>query len=225
MRATPEQTDLQTVRRGGDRPGASGDGAGGADHDMLAKHDIGCGEAFKQTVVDHRLGALRGFLTRLEYGHQCALPGVARLRQQCRGTDQPCDMHVMAAHMAHRHNVSFGIGRCDFAGIGKAGVLRDRQRIHVGAQHHCWPLAVAEQSHHARLAHPGRNLVTGFPQPVGGDARRSRLVHRQFGMGVNVLIKRFKIGEQLAQVRQDNGCAVEMRKLSHDDLLEMSADG
>ena len=39
-------------------------------------------------------------------------------------------------------------------------------------------------------------------------------------MGVNVLIKRFKIGEQLAQVRQDKGCAVKMRKLGHDDLLE-----
>jgi hypothetical protein len=36
-------------------------------------------------------------------------------------------------------------------------------------------------------------------------------VHRQFGMGVNVLIKRLKIGEQLAQVRQDEGYAVEMQ--------------
>jgi hypothetical protein len=27
-------------------------------------------------------------------------------------------------------------------------------------------------------------------------------------MGVNVLIERFKVGEQLDQVRQDNGCAL-----------------
>jgi hypothetical protein len=69
MRTTPEQTNLQTVRSGSDRSGASGDGAGGADHDMLTEHDIGYGEAFEQAVIDHSLGALRGFLTRLEYGH------------------------------------------------------------------------------------------------------------------------------------------------------------
>jgi hypothetical protein len=44
-------------------------------------------------------------------------------------------------------------------------------------------------------------------------------------MSMNVLIKRFKIGQQLAQVRQDNGCAVEGRMLSHDDLLLMPAAG
>ena len=121
---------------------------------MLAKHDIGRGEAFEQTVVDHGLGALRGFLARLKNGHQGALPGIARLRQQCRRTDQPGDMHVVAAHMSHRHGVPFGIRRCDLAGIGKAGVLGDRQRIHVRAQHHRRPLAVAEQSDHARLADP-----------------------------------------------------------------------
>ena len=103
-------------------------------------------------------------------------------------------MHVMTAHMAHRHGVSFSIGRCDLAGIGKAGILGDRQRIHVGAKHDRWPFAVAEQPNHTGLAHTGRYLKTGFPEPVGGDVRRSRLVHRQFGIGVNVLIKGLKIG-------------------------------
>jgi hypothetical protein len=54
---------------------------------VLAKHDIGCWKPFKQAVIDHGLGALRGFLTRLENDHQRSLPGVARLRQQCRRTD------------------------------------------------------------------------------------------------------------------------------------------
>jgi hypothetical protein len=225
MRATPEQPDLQAVRRGGDRSRASGNGAGGADHDMLAKHDIGRGEASKQAVVDHGLRALCGFLAWLEDGHQRTLPGIARLRQQCRRADEPRYMHIMAAHMAHRHRVSFGIGRCDLAGIGKSGVLGDGERIHVRTQHHCRPFAVAEQSDHARLAHAGGHRVTGFSELVGGDARCSRLVHRQFGMGVNVLIKRFQFGEQLAQVRQHNGCAVGGGMLDHDVLLLMPAGG
>ena len=103
-------------------------------------------------------------------------------------------MHVIAEHMAHRHGVSFGVGRCDLAGVGKASVLGDGERIHVGAQHHCRSFAVAEQPNHTRLTHPGRHLVTGIPEPVSGHARRSRLVHRQFRMGVNILIKRLKIG-------------------------------
>jgi hypothetical protein len=134
-------------------------------------------------------------------------------------------MHVVAAHMPYWHDYPFGVRRRDLAGIGKAGVLGDRQRIHVRAQHHRRPLAVAEQSNHTRLAHPGRHLVPSFPEPVGGDARRSRLVHRQFGMGVNILIEWFKIGYQLAQVRQDNGCAVGGGMLNHDDLLPMPAPG
>lgn len=91
MRAASEQADLQTIGGRGNRSGAAGDGAGGTDHDVLAKHDIGRGEAFEQAVVDHRLGALGGFLARLEHGHQRALPGIALLRQQRRRTDQPGD--------------------------------------------------------------------------------------------------------------------------------------
>jgi hypothetical protein len=44
-------------------------------------------------------------------------------------------------------------------------------------------------------------------------------------MGVNVLIKRFNIGKQLSEVRQDNVCAIEGGLLSHDDLLLIPGDG
>ena len=108
MRAAPEQADLQAVGRGSDRPGAAGDGAGRTDHDVLAEHDIGFGEALEQAVVDHRLGALRRLLARLKDRHQGAPPGVARLRQQCRRADQPGHVHVVAAHMPHRHGVALG---------------------------------------------------------------------------------------------------------------------
>jgi hypothetical protein len=64
----------------------------------------------------------------------------------------------------------------------------------MSAQHYGRPFTVAEQSNHARLAYPGRHLVASFPELVGRNAGRSRLMHRQFGMVVNVFIKRFKIG-------------------------------
>ena len=44
------------------------------------------------------------------------------------------------------------------------------------------------------LPTPGVTWSAGFPEPIGGNVRRSRLVHRQLGMGVNVFIKGFKIG-------------------------------
>ena len=42
---------------------------------------------------------------------------------------------------------------------------------------------------------------------------------------MNILIERFKIGYQLAQVRQHSGCAVGRSTLSHGDLLLMLAHG
>jgi len=125
-------------------------------------------------------------------------------------------MHVVAAHMPDWHGVPFGIRRLRLACIGKPSVLCDGERIHIGAQHHCRSFAIAEQSNHARLAHARRHLVTGLSQPVGSNTCRPRLVHRQFGMGVNVFIKRFQLGEQFAEARQHHGCAVGGGRLSHD---------
>jgi hypothetical protein len=99
----------------------------------------------------------------------------------------------MPTHMPHRHGISLSINRCDLAGIGKAGILGDRQRIHIRAQHHCWPFAVAEQPNHTSLTHSGCHFVASLLQSIGGNARRSRLLHRQFGVGVDVLIEGIEI--------------------------------
>ncbi len=69
------------------------------------------------------------------------IPGLGKQRGRA---DQPGDVHVVAAGVHHA-------GRC--ARIGKAGGLGDRQRIHVGAQHHLGPSAVLEQPDHTRLPH------------------------------------------------------------------------
>ena len=135
MRATPEQSDLQTVGGGGDDPGAPADGPGRSDHDMLAEHDLRFREAVEEPIIDHRPGAFPRLLRRLEYRHQGPAPRVAGLREQRGRADKPGDMHVVAAGVHDRHRLAVAVRGPDLAGIRQAGCLLDRQRIHVGAQH------------------------------------------------------------------------------------------
>jgi len=74
------------------------------------------------------------------------------------------------------------------ARIIEAGILPDRQRIHVGAQHDGRSLAVAQQADDAGLADAGRHLIAVTGQMLRGDLRRAAFLHRQFRMGMDVLI-------------------------------------
>ncbi len=167
---------------------------------------LGLRKALEQSVVDHRLGALRGFLRRLEYRHDRALPCVARLREQLRRAGEPRRVHVVAARVHHRHGVAFAIGRGDLARIGQTGRFLDRQRIHVRAQHHDRTVAVAQQSHDARLADARGDVVARVAQPLCSDARGARLLHRELGMRVNVLVELLEIRQQ--RVESGNGATV-----------------
>ena len=103
-------------------PGAPGDGPGRSDHDVLAEHDVRFGEAVEETVVDHRLGAFRRLLRRLEHRHQRPAPRLAGLREQRRRADEPGDMHVVAAHVADRHRLPVAVFRRHFRRENSAGV-------------------------------------------------------------------------------------------------------
>ena len=119
---------------------------------------------------------------------------------------EPSHVHVVAAHVPHRHRVPVAVFRHDLAGIGQVGRFLDGKRVHVGAQHDRGPVAVAEQADDAGPAHARRHLVAGGPKPVRGQAGRPRLLHRQLGMRVNVLVERFEIREQAVEIRQDRAC-------------------
>ena len=77
MGAPSEQAYLQAVRRGGDRPRASGDVPGAPDHQVLPQHHVGLGESLEEVVVDHGARALRRLLAGLEDHHQGAVPRAA----------------------------------------------------------------------------------------------------------------------------------------------------
>ena len=85
-------------------------------------------------VVDHRLCAGPGFLGGLEQRDQRPAPVFPRPCEQLGRADQPGDMHVVAASVHHREPYARpGPSPVTFAGVRQAGVLPDRQRIHVGA--------------------------------------------------------------------------------------------
>ena len=184
-------------------PALPGDGAGRPDHDVLAQHDIGLGKAVEQAVVDHRPRALRSLLARLEDRHQRAAPGIARLREQRGRAHQPRDMHVMAAGMRDRHRLPVGVCGRDGAGIverrwpprtGSASM--SARSMTVG------PFAVAKQADDAGLPDARRHLIAIVPQMLRREPGRAGFLHRQFGMGMHVLVERLEVWQQAGKVRQ-----------------------
>ena len=111
-------------------------------------------------------------------------------------------MHVVAAHMPDGDGVSVVILRRGLAGIGKAGCFLDGQRVHVGAQHDGRPVAVAEQADDAGLSDARRDFVAGRAKTVCRQSRRASLLHRQFGMRMHVLVKRFQFREEGIEIAQ-----------------------
>ena len=100
----------------------------------------------------------------------------------------------MTAGVHHRHGLPVAVGRRDVAGIGQAGRFLNRKRVHVGAQHDDWTVAVAQQTDNARLSDSGGHFIAGRTKTVRRDARRPRFLHRQFGMSMDVFVDGFQAG-------------------------------
>ncbi len=98
--------------------------------------------------------------------------------QQRGGAEQAGGVAVMAAGVHHA-----GRG----GGVGDAGLLLDRQRVHVGAQTHAAVgLAPRDRGHHAVAAHAGHERHAQLGQPRGDERGGGLLVQRQLGVGVQV---------------------------------------
>jgi hypothetical protein len=151
---------------------------------MLTQHDFGLRKAFEQPIIDHRLGATRRFLRRLEHRHDRTTPSLAGAREQRGRSNQPRYMHVVTAGVHDRYRLPFPIGSLDLASVGHAGRLLDRQGVHVGTEHHGRPSAVAQKPHHPGVPDSGRHLIASRTQPLRRKTRCSRFLHGELGMSM-----------------------------------------
>ena len=97
----------------------------------------------------------------LEDGQHGPVPGVAGVGEERGRAREPGDVHVVPAGVHDRDLVAVGVGRRRRAGIRQAGRLADRQRVHVGAQHHRGTVTVAQHADDAGAPHARGDVVPG----------------------------------------------------------------
>ena len=137
------------------------------------------GEAVEQAIIEHGLGTAAPLFGGLE--DQVHGAGeIAVFCKPARRAQQHGGVAVMAAGM---HQA--GVPR----GVGNAGRLRDRQRVHVCTQadHALAGPGAADGADDAELAHAGHGFDAPAAQMLGDEASGAQLLHAQFGVGVDVL--------------------------------------
>ena len=138
-------------------------------------------KALKQAVFHHLARTAQAFFGRLKNQVQgsvkaCAVGQVFGRSQQHGG------VAVVAAGV-HQAGVA--------AGIGQAGRLVDRQRVHVGAQAQpARTRAALELPHHARAAQAASNGVAPALQPLGHQVTGAKLLKTDFWVLVDVAAQR-----------------------------------
>jgi len=167
---------------------------------VLAEHDVGLAKPLEKTVVDHCLGTFSRFFAGLEHCHHRAAPTRPGLGQQRTRAHEPRHVHVVAAHVADggRDTVCRFSGRA--ARVRQTRSLLDRQRVHVGAQHHRRPIAVPQQAHDPCLSDAGRHLVARGAKSIRRQSRGAGFTHRQLRMRVNILVQTFQARQKTLQV-------------------------
>jgi hypothetical protein len=166
---------------------------------MLSEGDIDGRQQRRQTVVDHRPGAVGGLLGRLEQRNQGAVPVRGPFGQQLRGPEQRSDMDVVPARVHHRHLVAVGVGGPDGAGVMQPGRLEHGQRVHVRTQQHGRTLPISQDPDDAGPAYPVVHLKPGSAQPLHDFAGRGEFLMRQLGVLVQIAIEVLLPGPDLRQ--------------------------
>ncbi len=144
--------------------------------DVEGERVIGPGEAGVEAVGEHRPGAADPLLGGLGDEQDRSAPPVLRGRQLAGGADQRGDVDVVAAGMHHRHFEPVDPGLAGRRGISETGLLLHRQPVHVGADQHGRPFAVAHDRDHARSADAFRHRRALGAQRLGEDPGGSVLL-------------------------------------------------
>jgi len=100
-------------------------------------------------------------------------------------------MRIVTAGVHHRHILTL-IGRARLARPRQAGLFLERQRVHVGADEDRRPRTIAEHADDAGAANLLGHGETGLAQTRREDAGGAHLLHPEFGVGVQILVKRFE---------------------------------
>ena len=145
---------------------------------MHAEHLLDA-ETIHHAVLDHFVAAAAALFGRLE-DHGDRAREIARLGKIFGRTQQHGGVAVMAAGV----HLAWGL-----RGVGLAGGLGDRQRVHVGAQADggAAALAAANDADDAGLADAGHHLVAAeFLQLLGDEGRGLEHVEIQLRLLVDV---------------------------------------
>ena len=157
-------------------------------------------------VVDHRLRSRPQLLGRLEQRDEGPVPGIRRPCQQLGRARQPGDVHVVSAGVHDRDRVPVGVGAGGGAGVREAGVLLDREGVHVGAQHDGRAVAVAEHPDDAGPADARAHLAAGPLELLGGLRRGALLVVRELRVGMEVAVQVFQGFDDRVEPVEDRMC-------------------
>ena len=182
---------------------------------MLPEDHVWLGETVEQVVVDHPLRSRPQLLGWLEQRDEGPVPGVRRPRQQLRRARQPGDVHVVSAGVHDRNRVPVGVGAGGGAGVREAGVLLDREGVHVGAQHDGGAVAVAEHPDDAGTADARAHLAAGPLELLGGLRRRALLLVRELGVGMKVAVQVFQGFDDRVEPVEDRVCGWSVSRGGH----------
>jgi hypothetical protein len=133
-------------------------------------------------------------------------PAAVSLRQRVDRRGQRRDVHVVPAGVHGRHGLPRRVHVGVPALVRQAGLLEDRQPVHVRPQQHGRPLAVAQQTDHAGAADPLGHLQAARPQ-LGRQGRRGAvLLPGQLGVRVQVAVEVAPVlGPRVGGVEQRGG--------------------
>ena len=178
MAAAPRDLDGEFIDRRHDRAGGGKDAPRLLARRIVQRIDLGDVEAVHDPFLDHHPRTAPILLGGLKDQRNPATKA-ARLGQVFRRPQKHRRMPVMAAsmHLARR-----------LRGIIDPCFLEDRQRVHIGAQSHDRPRALAIDDRHDPTLRDARvDLIhPDFRKPRGHESRRFMAIKGQLGMGMKM---------------------------------------
>ena len=201
--ATAVHGDLDAVSGRQKGPGTCPHRAGDAPEDMLGQGNVRGGDAREQAVVDHCLGAVAGLLGGLEQREQGAVPLAGVIGHELGHAKQAGHMDVVAAGVGHRYLVAVGVLGGRGARVIRAGVLFDRQCVHVSPEQHGGPVSVGQHADHAGAADAGLDRAAILLQLPGDALCGALFLVGQLGVLVQIFVESLLGGLEAVVAGQD----------------------